>query len=119
MLFWDLGDLQQSQMVRVSNKSASLYIGFGLVGYFHDECRPFPFFRIDKIVQNIQIHGSTQIVHIRNEAVVTAFCQEFLKQSRIIEWLVEISMTGWIPTEIKWRKTDLELYIGKKGKCKF
>jgi hypothetical protein len=98
MVLWDLCDFEESKVVLILHERASLHVCLRLVRHFHHEfglllsgCR------VEQHAQNIQVHRRSQVVHVRDEAVLPAIGEESVEQPRVAEGEIEISVTWWVP----------------------
>lgn len=97
MLVRNLCNFQQSQFILVLNERATLHVSPGLVRHLHNEL-VLVHFATQQVVEDVQIHSSTQIIDVGQEAIFATFIDELLEQAGILERLVEVTVTGWIPT---------------------
>lgn len=84
MLVRHLCNFKQSQLILVLNKSTTLNVSPCFIGHLHDEL-VFVHFATQQIVQDVQIHGCAKVIDVGQETVFTAFVDELLKKSRILE----------------------------------
>lgn len=108
MLVRHLRNFQQSQLILVLNQSTTFNVGPCFVGYLHDEFVLMNF-AAQQIVEDIQVNGRAKVIDVGQEAVLTALVDEFLEESRVLERLVEISVTGWVPAA----KKSMTIYYSK------
>ncbi|GMT10244.1 hypothetical protein PFISCL1PPCAC_1541, partial [Pristionchus fissidentatus] len=89
-----LRNLEQHQPVLVLNQGSSLYVGSRLVNHFHHKFGGVG--RVDEI-ENVEVDGSAHVVNVGEEAVLLTLLDEFVEEARVVEGLVEVAVTGWVP----------------------
>jgi hypothetical protein len=93
MLGWHLGDFQQADMAIIVNDGTTLDISPGLVGQLHQELG----FAFNKVLQDAEIDIGTKIVNVGNKDVLLAGGNEFVKQTRVLECIENVTVPGRIP----------------------
>ena len=104
----DLRNFQQANLAIVVDDRAALNVGFGLVRDLHDELSP----GLDHVIQDGRINGGPQIVDVGNEQVLDALVDEIVKQAALVQRVVDVSVSGWVPARFRIVRV---LRNGKRG----
>lgn len=98
IIFRDLSNLEQHQPSLVLDQRSSLDISTRLISDFHEELwRVRVLGRVDHVVEDGQVDGGAHVVNVGQEAVLLAVGQELVQESRVVEGLVEVTVTRWVP----------------------
>lgn len=76
---------------------SDLDVGSGLVRDLHDELAAFAVGLAHQVVEDVQVHGGTQVVDVGHEDVLLPLGNELLQQARVIEAGVDVSVSGRVP----------------------
>lgn len=75
-----------------------LDVGSGLVRDLHDELAALAVGLAHQVVEDVQVHGGSQVIDVGHEDVLLPLCDELLQQSRVIEASVDVSVSGGVPS---------------------
>lgn len=89
----NLGNFEQTDRTLVVDERTSLDIGSGLVSDLHEELGT----RLDHVVEDTLVDGGTQIVDVGDKDVLLAVGDELVEESRVVERVEQVSVTGGIP----------------------
>jgi|FrelakmetLWP11LW_1041352.scaffolds.fasta_scaffold327919_1 hypothetical protein len=78
------------------DEGTTLHVGPGLLGDLHDEL----VLVLDALSQNVEVDGGPHVVDVGHEAVLPAFADQLIQNAGIVERLVEVTVTGWIISEM-------------------
>lgn len=74
-----------------------LDVGTGLVGDLHDELAAAVGGLADEVVEDVQIHGGTQVVDVGHEDVLLALGDELVQQARVVEAGIDVTVARRVP----------------------
>lgn len=94
-----LRDFQQPQLVLVLNQRSTLHVSSRLVRYFHHELMAHAIVLrfAQQAVEDAEVDGRAQVVDVGEEKILAALLDELLQQPRVLEGLVEVTVTGRVP----------------------
>jgi len=77
--------------------SPHLDVGARLVCHLHDELASLAVGLADHVVQDVQVHGGTQVVDVGHKDVLLALGDELVQQARVVEAGVDVPVAGGVP----------------------
>jgi len=90
---WYLSDLQQTDLALVINERSTLDVRLGLVRDLHDElCSGF-----DHMLENPLIDDGAEVIRVGNEKILLSIGDQLIEDTRVLQGVVEISMTRGVP----------------------
>lgn len=93
MLLGDLGDFEKADAALVVNDGTTLDIGLGLVGQLHDVLG----FALNHVLENAEINNGAEVVSVGKEDDLDATVDELVKNTRVVEGLENVTVSGRIP----------------------
>ena len=81
----------------IKTKVSYFHVSTSLVSQLHDEFWRTFSGRIEQAVHNVEIHRSAKIVDVGDEAKLSTLVNELSQQPRVVERIVKIAVTGWVP----------------------
>lgn len=74
-----------------------LHVGPRLIRHLHDELAAFAVGLADQVVQDVQVHGGTQVVDVGYKDVLLALSDQLVQQTRVVEAGVDVAVAGGVP----------------------
>lgn len=91
--------LQQREGIQTCYTTICIYLHIcpGFVGDFHDKFTAFSIGWVHKMIQNIKVHCSTQVIYIGYKNIFLPLCNKVIQQTGVIEAAIDVSMAWGIP----------------------
>ena len=80
-----------------TSSSTYLDVGARLVRHLHDELAALAVGLADQVVQDVQVHGGSQVVDVGHEDVLFALRDQLVQQARVVEAGVDVSVARRVP----------------------
>ena len=98
VLLGHLRHLEQTQLVLVFDKRATLDVGARLLGELHEELgRGHVRKAVGEEVENREVHRGAQVVHVAHEKDLAPFREQLLQDARPSQTLVQVAVSWRVP----------------------
>lgn len=68
-----------------------------LIRHLHDELAAFAVWLADQVVQDVEVHGGSQVVYVGHKDVLLSLLDQLVQQARVVEAGVDVAVTGRVP----------------------